>query len=890
MSLNPDSLRRAECFLRPSAEHARGDDFDIIASLPTRAVRKENQESKFLQMHLNKLPTEVKKAINTPEVRALLKAVTSCKAEVDMHKPIVALLNHISSIICDYLNDENADDDKDASGDKNADVDVNIANGTDTSSGLDTSSSTDTRCGADYTYRTSTQGRMNTRSRTMALAAANDLSGTAPVGTSKTPLAASRKIPRKTRKKTKAPAQLLTFLDHHAGPTAYHPQNRGDQPDLIAVWGVPSTYVKYRNGGKDSYLNVPSYKVVSIAELKPKRGQGSGASQTISYLWDFRTARPDMPGVYALYANLNGYQIIWADAEGAISSLQVDWKKCKLELLFAYVYSMYKPPRGHHLFDPTMRASRCPVDGVEVEKEMTYTITIPDSAGKGGKNRVYRNCVPIHWGPTFGRRTTVFLSQDKKNPDDVTVIKDSYSDDRRLPGVVRLRNEDGKVHVLVDGEPISTAYRGEDVKEHRTLDRLEMRSYGQSFARAESLLDLLKATYDVLEAHRYLVLDTGVLHRDLSIYNVLMYPKHGKGKDKNEIFVEDPPRFIEEVLNYKSGRANDHPFRDQCRALLIDLDNGSELTDEAGKELTFKTGTPRYISRAVAQQGLLTTETAKTYAKMPVLAGKAFAVYVIAYGEETYERHNDGLDTFHGSHLPEDAPRSNDTLVNPPKQGPPKDRKALLLWADQQDAAGTALTEPPEASVTSKPFCHRMDHDAESMFWVLFRCLLCAQPRDVPVEEDTNSNTDAWQLFTRHTISKKPGDSRAVIMGWTEDEFRAALHPKLAHVASLLRKLVLQVRPEYGYLDPPPPQEHLHEAMRRLLLEAIVHIQHDSNLNVALDPDRKCPLSKAEHDAMPAPRTKRKAEFEDNVDYLKGSKRPHSECTVSRSISYAPDA
>ncbi len=40
----------------------------------------------------------------------------------------------------------------------------------------------------------------------------------------------------------------------------------------------------------------------------------------------------------------------------------------------------------------------------------------------------------------------------------------------------------------------------------------------------------------------------------------------------------------------------------------------------------------------------------------------------------------------------------------------------------------------------------------------------------------------------------------------------------------MLRNMARQISPEYGYLDPPPVREHLHEAMRRSLLEEIVRM------------------------------------------------------------------
>ena len=40
-------------------------------------------------------------------------------------------------------------------------------------------------------------------------------------------------------------------------------------------------------------------------------------------------------------------------------------------------------------------------------------------------------------------------------------------------------------------------------------------------------------------------------------------------------------------------------------------------------------------------------------------------------------------------------------------------------------------------------------------------------------------------------------------------------------------KMGAQIYPEYGWFSPPPVDDHLHEAMRRLLLEQILKMQED---------------------------------------------------------------
>ncbi|KAI0079464.1 hypothetical protein K474DRAFT_621541 [Panus rudis PR-1116 ss-1] len=682
--------------------------------------------------------------------------------------------------------------------------------------------------------------------------------------------------------------QRLLFLDHHHGPPAFHPCGSNTKSDLLGVWGEEKHYEKYRTGANNTFLKVPCHEACTVGELKPKRDQTKGSAQTISYLWPLMQARPDMPGVYAFYGNLKHYQIIWADAAEPIASPLVGWDK--LDLLMAYVYSMYDPPPRHYLYDPTISLTKAK-HGFD-PANVTYTIVSPPprppprlgrNKGKVGKlpvddkhkprARVYQHCKPVHWGAMWGRRSMVFIGQPRDNPDTFAVIKNSYRSDRRrfievniidhihakgtVPGVVRLINGPGSTNIHVEGGVLCTAPRSSELA-GRTLDRLEMRSRGLPFQKARSLLDLLKAAYDALEVHRFLVLERSVLHRDLSIKNILMYPEHEEGPDGNDTFIENPPKFIDEILPPFSARDNS---KDYSRGLLIDFDNSSMLGGgDVGKELTLKTGTPKYISRAVAAQRLIVDDTAKKYVSMPELLNPAaLALYKRAYGNDTYEKYcdPDAGDVFHGGQLPSSGvsalPRKRTTAEEEEKiiamlcdkitQKPastPVPRRSPHQDKEQEPKLPTGDTPTP--SQPSAPFYHRMDHDAESLFWILFHAFLRAQPQGEP-EQQSPALSAAWEKFAQHAIvdSKEVEDSRLGFLVWSEQMCQEHLHPKLAHVAPLLRKMMMQVRPEYGYLDPPPCQEHLHEAMRRLLLDAIVDIIATQS-DVQLDPERQRPV------------------------------------------------
>jgi len=91
-----------------------------------------------------------------------------------------------------------------------------------------------------------------------------------------------------------------------------------------------------------------------------------------------------------------------------------------------------------------------------------------------------------------------------------------------------------------------------------------------------------------------------------------------------------------------------------------------------------------------------------------------------------------------------------------------------------------------------------------------------------------------WRLLAEHSIEDTGVDTRAGIFNLNTTAWKAALHPKLSFIASMLRSLCSQVHPEYSLVVPPPPELHLHEAIQRILLSNIWSMK-DSD-HIALGP------------------------------------------------------
>ncbi len=181
---------------------------------------------------------------------------------------------------------------------------------------------------------------------------------------------------------------------------------------------------------------------------------------------------------------------------------------------------------------------------------------------------------------------------------------------------------------------------------------------------------------------------------------------------------------------------------------------------------------------------------------MPALTGEAKLLYVQAYGQERYDQFAEKSPfTCHGAIPPSDLP------------------KPLPM------------------------FVHRPCHDAESIFWTMFAAILHAQPASGTREPWASKRVaDLWKKLHEHEIPDNPADyddHREDIFHTLALPWARYFHPDLRDVAQLLYDIRCQVAPEYEYWTPRPPDDHLHEALQRLILQYLVdHRDKD----ISLDP------------------------------------------------------
>ncbi|KAL7281861.1 hypothetical protein ACG7TL_003326 [Trametes sanguinea] len=589
------------------------------------------------------------------------------------------------------------------------------------------------------------------------------------------------------------PKRPIVFLDHHSHiPMHLSIGTVDDRPDIIGVLGREHGYKIVYDGTCEGVSN---HCIETIVDAK--------AAQATRYAFNIQQARPFRPGLFYLSVKPGEFQVVYSSPVGIGASEHKPWGD--YASLCAYIYSLYDPPEGFVLYDRTIVAQE--PAGSPLGKPAWAIET---------KDDVYSRASIIFLGNPWGRGTTVFQAKRKEHS---VIIKDSYIDcvrrndeaqllqlvhgHGRLPGVVRcIAAEDVK-----NGDD-AILFKRKDGTLTRKKRRIVLADVGQDLTLAESVNDLLMAIYDTLEVHRTLARDRQILHRDLSLYNILMYPVFTPSTDR--CLYQDAPPLIDDVLQGEHRS----PEKREARCLIIDLDNAASLVgakaDAIPEELRCRTGTPAYIARAVASGALYTTTATLSWSqKMPELSGEAKKLYMKLYGEDRYNKYLDSDDTVHGGGVPRET------------------RKDTEIRSFDLD------------------FYHRWEYDAESIFWTMYAALLRVVPKASPKESEASQdalNTN-WKMFHEHTIPRGHStvDSRDPLLTLSLSAVCASFLPAMRRVALLIGEMSSHVYPSYAVMTPPPPHEdHLHEAMQRLILQYLVDHRDDP---IPLVPGKLRPVS-----------------------------------------------
>ncbi|KAJ8701154.1 hypothetical protein PTI98_004111 [Pleurotus ostreatus] len=610
---------------------------------------------------------------------------------------------------------------------------------------------------------------------------------------------------------------LVVFRDNHSRSPKYHPNDtEAGAPDLVGLLEAISLLLD-----DDDTARIPWHHILTIIEEKGKADRKDAPRHSVPYLASANQARPDLVGMYGVAISPVGYIIQYSCPAGLQTSEEFPWSD--LVPLVSYVYTLYVPHPDFATRDPSVTLA----DTGDVLGPPAWNIRDGD--------KVYENCVVRVVGDPWHRMTWV-----AKVGDTPITIKDSYRDvhssfregelydilhkEGPAPGFLRVKKE-YEVQ-WKRGCPITVTVDSTT----RIKTRLIMHTWGESLRKCPSLIDFLKCMYDILEAHRWAVMERNIIHRDISHGNIFVEAEDFKGEDEEEFKgTEYRPIFVNEIIKKQE---NADPM-----ARLGDLDNAAQLDRKAAVSPSFvarrdtihmtdeplrcRTGTPKFIARSPAVGRLLVADI--KFRRMPTLPSHLSDRYALLHSNDLsgLRTFTDNGPTRHGGVYTEETEDKHD-----------KNRKLRVTQ-----------------------FEHRPRHDAESVFWCIVVFLLLAAPLD-SAPEDPQALEDpaefglncAWKYIANHEICNDTGDSRLSII--REPEWDKWLHPELAHAEDFLLDLAAQIAPEWGLIEPPPLPLHLHEAMQRIILQYI-DLWKTQNKDVKFDTGRIRPAEIPDNRIMP---------------------------------------
>lgn len=288
--------------------------------------------------------------------------------------------------------------------------------------------------------------------------------------------------------------ERVHFIPHNHAAISHHPKpRRGLAPFAV---GTHFSLDNVRNDLGDSY-QLPWHHVESIVGVYPETNHPNVYKNAALLL----QARPDRPGVYCLSLDptVKLFRVTWTDAEGMIELPSYELRTHR-QVLLAYIYSLYCPPKGYWIKDGTMF----------LNNTLQASPAVWDIQVDG---YTYENCEIIFSGRPSGRRTTVYRH---KFDDKLAIIKDVYVsrpyDENRgehgfytklqidgfLPGLLRYHN--GALVRPKWSTCIVTASRNpKSIYGKLQKYRIIYLSQGQSLSESRSMKDTLMAFYDAVE-------------------------------------------------------------------------------------------------------------------------------------------------------------------------------------------------------------------------------------------------------------------------------------------------------------------------------------------------------------------------------------------------------
>ncbi|KZV79833.1 hypothetical protein EXIGLDRAFT_846136 [Exidia glandulosa HHB12029] len=671
----------------------------------------------------------------------------------------------------------------------------------------------------------------------------------------------------------------IQFLIHSANPPRHHPDRYVDarahqHPDLVALKKTLAALclvdIQAWDDQQKASIKKPAaawHHLLSVVEGKGEVDP-DGLYQAATYTGSLLQARPDLPCHFSLSFDINYIQLLLCDSSGVYATPELEWASDEAHrLLVTYAHFLHIPRLGDSsikLQPPSTEHDKAAVKNWKLKSYATAPVWIVyDDAG----NRYIVDRI-ISVGEPWTRKSWVVLSSRYGPADEPpterppVVIKDSWLQPQRLEsssegdlldrihfegmhvlGVMRkvraftVRDEGGKticninVDVLRNGQRIPIRHRYRLI-----LDA----SVTTSIFECPDVLSFFIAMFDVLAISRYIHKTRRILHRDLSLWNLVFFGTGDAGlKLCNDYCAGvnlsvDQPHFARFYLAYELENPRMYNWPS---ILVLDFDN-AKLELQQGYTGTLRTVTPAFIAMPVARR--VSTRGSVPAEAIPELTGTALESYTATHGTAHYEEQS----ALHeGSNIPSRVPEE-------------------------------------------VPIVHAPRHDAESVWWMLVVFMLSALPKEKdptkaknpPVDKNKQGLKAALREIDSHEVTPL-SDKRSSIMSYTLQNWRDALHEDAAEFAPFFERMRLLFQPDYALAQPGLDPYNLHEAMQRLLLQEIWRMKELG------DP---CPLNPKQRDYHIDPATgysatrpgtfgKRAVDADSHADMERSKKRARQE-------------
>ncbi|KAI0294964.1 hypothetical protein BC826DRAFT_1009694 [Russula brevipes] len=460
---------------------------------------------------------------------------------------------------------------------------------------------------------------------------------------------------------------------HHAGHIKY-------------VECKPDFTVAFRRNWNDNGTTLwPCIRLAGASEGKSLNAQREQAYWTLHYLL---LARPDLHVAQGIIASEGKVRFLFGIGGFGIRSFVFKWGIKDLHrLMYAFVYRLYDP--GH--FADSSYVGMVP----NLESgQAAYTVRVTEANGVTRTEKTITGLLLIHASSPFGTRTHILsnpASEVSVNGKHLTVLKDQLCRIGTQFDECRILSQ---IHSLEEVPGVVEAIYKEEIKiprsicEFRIKRRMGMWQLGTSFMSIPTLQQTLEIVFDTLEVLRYLRVKHSILHRDISRGNVL-YLKDNcpfssgtvSGTESGEANETVEPKEVPLCfIKYLLDEGNDPR---ETSVLLIDFDHAKiyKSDEDPASEQPTRTGTPVFIARSVEL---------------------GCAVPLPRYG--------DGI-----SPVPESPEPYS-------RYHPDRIKKFPLLPRERK--------EPPPTDSTKPKWRHELDHDTESVFWLLLYWVVCAQPTE----------------------------------------------------------------------------------------------------------------------------------------------------------------